>query len=209
MCMSRAPAKAGVHFTLDVFVSLLLFRHATFIHDGHFSVCLSPVTDRHRPFFSCLECSQIKSFQQCLIAWKYAALAVQLTVSGIEAFDRVRRINDRSDICRKLEDWSNGIPVCAPGFHSSRIFLSPFFFDRIPDFRSSIGIRSMINFLKIRSKRLTIFICYIFQCISNLMHNAALVFCLWKGCRYRIFDPGKAISTDNHDVPNTAVFEAV
>ena len=75
--MSRAPGLPGVHFTLDRSDFFWSIRQPAVVHDRQFAVYLAPVPDRHRPLFGCLESQEVESLEQCGIAGKYAALAVQ------------------------------------------------------------------------------------------------------------------------------------
>ena len=79
-----------VRFDLD----LWSIRHPPFVHDGQFSVYLSPVPDRHTPFFRCFKGGKVQCLQKGLIAWENASLAVQLVVRGVQALDRVRRVDN-------------------------------------------------------------------------------------------------------------------
>ena len=61
-----------------------LLGKTSLVHDAQFPIDLPPVPDRHRLFLRRLERSQIQRFQQCCIAGKYAPLAVQLPIGGIQ-----------------------------------------------------------------------------------------------------------------------------
>ena len=50
------------------------------------------------------------------------------------------------------------------------------------DLGGAIGIGSVIDFFEVCSKSFTVFVRNIFQRISDLMNDTALIFCLRKGC---------------------------
>lgn len=47
-------------------------------------------SDGHGPFLRCLECGKVQRLQKRRAAWEDAPLAVQLPVSGVQAFNRIR-----------------------------------------------------------------------------------------------------------------------
>ena len=101
--MSRAPGLPGVHFTLDRSGFFWSIRQPAVVHDRQFAVYLAPVPDRHRPLFGGLESREVERFQQRGITGKYAALAVQPPVSGIQALDSVGGVDDRPNVSGELE----------------------------------------------------------------------------------------------------------
>ena len=72
-------------------------------------------------------------------------MAVQLAVCGVEALDRVRRIDDGPDVCRKLEDRGDDVPVSFPSLHGVRVLLGPFLCDPIPVDAPLLLIGGVIN----------------------------------------------------------------
>ena len=106
-----------------------LFRHSIWIHDGEFPIDFSPVPQRHRPFFCSLQGGQIQCFKQSCIAGEYGSLAIEFLVCAVQAFDGIGGIDDLADICRKLVDGCQNVPVGLPAFHGIRILVLPLFHD--------------------------------------------------------------------------------
>ena len=106
--------------------TVLLFWKPSLIHNTQFAIDLTPVPNGGSPSFRGFKCSQITGFQQRCIAWKYASLAVQLSIGGIQRFDRIGCVNDLPDFWGKLENRTDGIPVLLPASHRIRIFHRPF-----------------------------------------------------------------------------------
>ena len=75
-----------------------LVGQTAFVHYAHFSVSLPPVVNRLRPFFCCLKSCKVQCFEQSLVAWEHATLTVELAVTGVQAFDGIRGVDDFSDI---------------------------------------------------------------------------------------------------------------
>lgn len=71
------------------------------------------------------------------------SLTIQLSVAGVQALDRIRRVHDFTDICRKLEDRCDRVPVFFPGLHWVRIFLGPLGCYLISSFQSFLFIRGI------------------------------------------------------------------
>ena len=68
---------------------LVSIRQPAVVHDGQFAVNLPPAVDWHRPFPCGFKRGKIKRLQQRRVAGKHAALAVQPTVRGIQAFNGI------------------------------------------------------------------------------------------------------------------------
>ena len=101
-----------------------------------------------------------------------------------------------SDICRKFENWRNGIPVIFPAFHGIRIILvsiSLLLVQGLPE----LSFRPVPDrwFFKSVAKAFPVFIWNIFQSVSYLMDNTALIFCFRKSSRNSFFDSRQTIST--------------
>ena len=99
------------------------FGEPVFVHDRQLAVHLPPVPDRHAPFLCGFERGQVQGLQKRLIAREDAPLAIQLAVCGVQALDRVRRVDDGPHVCGKLEDRRDDVPVALPALHGVRIFL--------------------------------------------------------------------------------------
>ena len=93
---------------------LVSVRQPTVVHDGQFAVNLTPVVERHCPFLCGFKRGKIQSLQQRHVAGEYAALAVQPTVCGIQAFNGIGGVDYRPHILGKFEDRADGIPVVIP-----------------------------------------------------------------------------------------------
>lgn len=102
-----------------------LTRQPVRIHDFQFSVDLSPVPDWDSPLLGDLKCSQIQSLHESLRTREYASLAIEPSEGRIQAFNGVCCIESLSDICRKLENRCDHIPVFVPAFHGRRIRRRP------------------------------------------------------------------------------------
>ena len=96
----------------------LLFWQSAFVHNTQFAVNATPVSEGRSPFFRCFKGSQIQSLHQSRWAGKYASLRVQAAVGTVQTFDGIGRINNFSDISRRLENRADSIPVGSPTFHS-------------------------------------------------------------------------------------------
>ena len=136
-------------------------------------------------------------------------MAVQLAVCGVQALDRIRRVDDGPDICGKLEDRGDDVPVTLPAFHGIRIFLRPFFCDPIPIGSPLFLIRGIVDRFEVVGEGLTVFVRHILQGVADLMDDAALVFRLWESGLDRLTNPGQSVSTDDQDVFHSAVLKAV
>ena len=146
---------------------------------------------------------------ECLSAGEDAALAIQLTVGGIQALYGICSIDYSSDISRKLEDWGDNIPVAFPASHGIRILLGPFFADTVTVHPALLLIRGIVDRFQIPGKGLTVFVCYILQGVPHLVDDAALVLGLRESCLDRFTDSGQSVSADDQDILDSAVLEAV
>ena len=68
---------------------------------------MEPNTDR--PFLRGFKRGKIQRLQQRRIAWEYAALAVQPTVRGVQAFNGIGGVDYHPHILGKLEDSCNNL----------------------------------------------------------------------------------------------------
>ena len=80
----------------------------------------------------------------------------------IQTLDRVRRVNDGSHICGKLEDRSDDIPVAFPAFHGVRIFLRPLLCDPVPVGVPLFLVGSMIDRFEVIGEGLAVLVCNVF-----------------------------------------------
>ena len=86
---------------------------------------------------------QIQSLQKRSIAGKYAPLLVQTATAAVKAFDRVGSVNDLSDLCGKLEDRRDHIPIFVPALHGVGIIFLPLFRYTFKLFKSGVLRRSV------------------------------------------------------------------
>ena len=105
---------------------IVSFGKPVFVHDRQLTVNLPPVPDCHAPFFRSFKGGQIQGLQKSLGTGENASLTIQLVVCGVQTLDRVRRVDDGSHICGKLEDRSDDIPV-SPSAQIITISLTPRF----------------------------------------------------------------------------------
>lgn len=124
-----------------------LLRKPPLVHDAQFSIYLPPVPDCGCPLFGCFKRSQIQGFQQRCITRKYASLAVELSIGGIERFYGIGRIDHFSHAFGKLENRRNRIPVIFPAFHRVRIFRTPFLTHSLKKCQGFFLVRCLINCL--------------------------------------------------------------
>ena len=124
---------------------LVSVRQPTVVHDGQFAVNLAPVVDRHRPFLRGFKRGKIKRLQQRRVAGKYAALAVQPTIRGVQAFNGVGGINYCTHVLGEFEYRADSVPVVVPALHGPGIFLLPFLRDFIQRFPAFLLGRSVVD----------------------------------------------------------------
>lgn len=110
------------------------------------------------------------------------SLAIYLLVGSIQRFYGICRINNLPYCRRKLKNRANSIPVVLPAFHGIRIFWCPFLVYSVQYFQCFFLVCRLINGLSIYCKCFLVLVWNIFQCVSDLMDNAALVFCFGE-CR--------------------------
>lgn len=84
---------------------LVSVRQPTIVHNGQFAVNLTPVVDRHCPFLRSFKRGKIKRLQQRRIAGKHAALAVQPTVRGVQAFNGIGGSGRGRSHTHRLRVW--------------------------------------------------------------------------------------------------------
>ena len=136
---------------------IVSFGKPVFVHDRQLAVKLPPVPDCHAPFFRSFKGSQIQGLQKSLSTGKNASLTIQLAVCGVQTPNRVRRVDDGSHICGKLEDWSDDIPVAIPAFHGVRIFLRLLLCDPVPIGAPLSLVGSIIDRFKVIGDDLAVF----------------------------------------------------
>ena len=195
--------------SLRPLLAVFLFWKTIFVHDCQLFIDLASVPDWHAPFFRCFEGCQIQGFQERLSAREDAALAIQLTVGGIQALYGIRSIDYSSDISRKLEDWSDNIPVAFPASHGIRVLFRPFLADTVTVYPALFLIRGIVDGFQILGKGLAVFICHILQGVTHLVYDAALILGLRESCQYCFTDPGQTVSADDQDIFDAAVLETV
>ena len=69
--------------------------------------------------------------------------------------------------------------------------------------------RRIANRLQIPGRGFAVFVRRIFQCVAYLMHDAALVFRLWKSRLNHFPYPGEIICSDDQDTLHAAVLQSV
>ena len=132
-------------------------------------------------------------------------MAVELPISGIQAFNGIGGVNDLPDIRGKLENRGDGIPVRHPPLHRTRVFCRLFFGHAFKVLQSFLLIRRIIYGFKISCERLPFFLRYIFQGVAYLVDDAALVLGLGIGTVNGFFYAGKAVGTDEQYVIDATV----
>ena len=98
-------------------LSFSIDRQAALIHYAHLSVGLPPVVNRLSPFFVASKVARYKAFSRAwplgnTLRWRF-----EFSVTGIQAFNRIRGVNDFPDILRELKNRRDNIPVFYPAFH--------------------------------------------------------------------------------------------
>ena len=174
---------------------LVSVRQPTVVHDGQFAVNLTPVVDRHCPFLRSFKRGKIKCLQQGRVAGKHAALAVQPTVRGIQAFNGIGGVDHRPHILGELEDRADSVPVVVPALHGSGVFLLPFFRDFIQRFPAFLLGRCVVDRFQVIGECLPVLVRHIFQRVAYLVDNATLVFRFRECGSNRFFDSGKTVCT--------------
>ena len=101
------------------------------------------------------------------------------------------------------------IPLFVPAFHGVWIISLPLFRYTFKLFKSGVLRRSVINGFQVICKLFLILIAHIFQCVSYLMDDAALQFCLRKCRIYGFFYTRKSVCTDNKNVLYAPVFQLI
>ena len=128
--MSRAAARAAVHFTLDVqavFCCLGYSGEPILEEDRQLSINLAPILTASRPLFGNVHHRQIKHLQQAVIRRKYRLGFCHLAELTVESLDGVRGVNQTSDLLRKFETGAQISPVIPPGLQNLGIFFVPVF----------------------------------------------------------------------------------
>lgn len=186
-----------------------LFRQTSFVHDPQFAIDLRPAPKGHCPFFRGFKGRQVQGFQQGCIAREYAPLAVELPVCRIQRFDCVCCIYDLPDICGKLENRGNGVPIILPALHGVWIFGRPFFGSTFQGFQRLFFVRCMIDRFQVCGKGFPVLFRDIFQGIPDLMYDTALVFCFGECGSNRLFYSGKPVCTEDQDIFYASVFQLI
>ena len=137
---------------------LVLVRQPTVVHDSQFAVNLTPIVDRHRPFLRGFKCGKIQRLQQRRVAGEYAALTVQPTGRGIQAFNGVGGVDHCPHILGEFEDRADSVPVVVPALHGPGIFLLPFLRDFVQRFPAFLLGRCVVNGFQVVGKCLPVFV---------------------------------------------------
>lgn len=103
----------------------------------------------------------------------------------------------------KSEKWHPSDPSSV----SWNLDIRPFFGYSVKGRQSFLFIRCLIDCLQIYRERFSVFLKDIFQNVSQLMDNAALIFRLWKGGCNGFFHSGQSIGTKNQDIFYTVIFQ--
>ena len=137
---------------------IVSFGNPVFVHDRQLAVNLPPVPDCHAPFFRSFKGGQIQGLQKSLGTGENASLTIQLAVCGVQTLDRIRRVDDGSHICGKLEDRSDDIPVAFLAFHGVRIFFRPLLCDPVPVGAPVFLVGSIIDRFKVIGEGFAVFV---------------------------------------------------
>ena len=108
-------------------LSFSIDRQAALIHYAHLSAGLPPVVNQLSPFFVASKLARYKDFSRVRSLGNTLRWRFEFSVTGIQAFNRIRGVNDFPDIPRELKNRHDNIPVFYPAFHGDRIFGGPFF----------------------------------------------------------------------------------
>lgn len=77
-----------------------------FVEAGKLIENNGPVLDRLRPFFSNLSQSQENRLFHCIVIWKRSLTFRVLPDFAIEVFNQIGRVDDLSDLQRKIKEDS-------------------------------------------------------------------------------------------------------